>query len=84
MQLSLKGTAIASGLLWGCGIFVAGLLNLTNANYAGAFLQVMSSLYPGFHASHAFGDVIVGTLYGVLDGGFAGLIFAWLCNRFSR
>ena len=23
MELSLKGVAIASGLLWGCGIFVA-------------------------------------------------------------
>ena len=38
MQLSLKGIAIASGLLWGCGIFVAGLLNLANASYAEAFL----------------------------------------------
>ena len=44
----------------------------------------MSSLYPGFHASHTFGDVIVGMLYGVVDGGFAGLIFAWLYNCFAR
>lgn len=84
MQLSLKGMAIASGLLWGCGILVAGLLNLANANYAEAFLQVMSSLYPGFHASHTFGDVVVGALYGVLDGGLAGLIFSWLYNSFAR
>lgn len=84
MQLSIKGAAIAGGILWGGGVLITGLLNLANASYAVAFLQVMSSLYPGFHASHTFGDVIVGTLYGLLDGGVAGLILAWLYNAFSR
>ena len=84
MQLSIKGAAVAGGLLWGGALLLAGLLNLAYAGYAEAFLQVMSSIYPGFHASHTFGDVIVGTLYGLLDGAFAGLVFAWLYNAFSR
>jgi hypothetical protein len=84
LQLSIKGAVIAGGLLWGGALLLAGLLNLAYAGYAEAFLQVMSSIYPGFHASHTFGDVIVGALYGLLDGGLAGLIFAWLYNTFSR
>jgi hypothetical protein len=50
MQLSIKGAAIAGGLLWGGALLLAGLLNLAYAGYAEAFLQVMSSIYPGFHA----------------------------------
>lgn len=80
MQLSIKRAMIAGGLLWGGGLLIAGLLNLAYPGYAQAFLDVMRSLYPGFHASHILGDVIVGTLYGLVDGGLAGLIFAWLYN----
>ena len=84
MRLSIKGATIAGGLLWGGGLLTAGLLNLANAHYAAGFLAVMSSLYPGFQASRTSGDVIVGTLYGLVDGAFAGFFFAWLYNAFSR
>ena len=84
MRLSVKGMAIAGALLWGGGFLIAGLLNLGYAGYAENFLQVMSSLYPGFHASHTFGDVVIGACYALLDGALSGLIFAWLYNVFSR
>jgi hypothetical protein len=83
VKLSVKGIAVAGALLWGGGILAAGLLNLAYAGYGESFLQVMSSLYPGFHASHTLGDVLVGTCYALLDGALSGLIFAWLYNVFS-
>ena len=83
MRLSIKGLAIASGLLWGGCIFVVGLINLASPAYGSSFLQLMSSVYPGFHAQRAFGDVLVGTGYALVDGGIGGLLLAWLYNLFA-
>lgn len=84
MKLSVKGLAIALGLVWGgLGMLLVGLSNLIWTGYGGAFLEVMASLYPGYHATASFGQVIVGTMYGVVDGAVAGAVFAWVYNRFT-
>ena len=80
MRLSLKALAITSAIIWGGCILSVGLVNLAAPTYGTAFLQMASSIYPGFHNSHSFVDVIVGTLYGVLDAGFGGFIFGWIYN----
>ena len=68
-------------LLWGVlAMFLTGLGNLIWPGYGQAFLDVMASLYPGYHATASFGQVIIGTFYGVLDGAVAGAVFAWLYN----
>jgi hypothetical protein len=83
MRLSLKSLAYACGLLWGGAVLLAGLLNLASASYGMEFLKLVSSVYPGFHASRTLADVLVGTAYGLLDGAFAGLILGWLYNLFT-
>ena len=80
MRLSLKALAICSAILWGGAILSVGLVNLAAPTYGADFLQLASSIYPGFHNSRTFGSVIVGTLYGVVDAGFGGLIFGWIYN----
>lgn len=80
IRLSLKAMAIAAGLLWGSAILCVGLLNLVDANYGTNFIQLTSSVYPWFHASRTIGNVAVGTVDGLIDGAFAGMIFAWLYN----
>lgn len=80
MRLSLKALAITSAIIWGGCILSVGLVNLAAPTYGTAFLQMASSIYPGFHNSHSFVDVIVGTLYGVVDAGFGGFIFGWIYN----
>ncbi len=82
MKLSIKGLALTLGVLWGLAILVMGLSNLVWSNYGQQFLQTMSSVYPGYHATRSIADVIVGTLYGAVDGLFGGAIFAWVYNRF--
>lgn len=84
MKLSVKGLALASGLLWGGCILLVGIVNLGVASYGAAFLQWASSFYPGFHNSRTFVDVLVGTGYGLVDGGIGGAIFAWIYNVFSK
>lgn len=82
MRLSWKGLALASGLLWGGALLFVGLINLARPSYGANFLQMMSSVYPWFHASRRMGDVIVGALDGLVDGLIAGVLFGWLYNSF--
>jgi hypothetical protein len=85
MKLSVKGMAFALALMWGIlAMFLTGITNLVWPGYGQEFLAIMASLYPGYHATASFGDVIVGTLYGVVDGAIAGVVFAWLYNRFAQ
>lgn len=83
MKLNVKGLGLASGILWGLAMLLMGLANLLWGSYGQQFLQLMSSVYPGYHATHSVGQVIVGTLYGAVDGFFGGAVFAWLYNMFA-
>jgi len=80
MRLSLKAMVFASGLLWGGAILFVGLINLVIPTYGVHFLQGISSVYPWFHASRSFVDVVIGTLDALIDGAIAGLLFGWLYN----
>jgi hypothetical protein len=57
-----------------------GLINLVRPTYGVHFLQGISSVYPWFHASRSFADVVIGTIDGLIDGAIAGLLFGWLYN----
>ena len=83
MKFSVKGLAFASAILWGVAMLGMGLANLIWANYGQQFLQTMASVYPGYHATRSIAEVIVGTLYGAVDGFIAGAVFAWLYNQFA-
>jgi hypothetical protein len=83
MRLSVKGLALATGILWGGCILLVGIVNLAAPSYGVAFLQMASSIYPGFHNTHTFLDVLVGTGYGLVDGGIGGAILALLYNCFA-
>jgi hypothetical protein len=48
------------------------------------FLRTVASVYPGYHATRSIAEVIVGTLYGTVDGLIGGAIFAWLYNEFAK
>ena len=80
MKLSICALAITTAIIWGAAVLLAGLANLIWPSYGGAFLEIIASIYPGYHASSTIGSVIVGTLYAVLDGAVGGLIFASLYN----
>ncbi|MBI4467113.1 MAG: hypothetical protein HY656_06790 [Acidobacteria bacterium] len=84
MKLSLKGMAVSLALVWGVlAMFLTGLANLIWPGYGQAFLELMASVYPGYHATASIGQVVIGALYGLVDGCVCGAIFAWLYNRFA-
>jgi hypothetical protein len=72
MTISVRSLAITSALLWGGAVLFVGLINLATPTYGAAFLQGVSSIYPGYHDSRHFLDVLVGTGYALIDGGIRG------------
>lgn len=83
MRLSIKGLALAAGILWGAAILGVALANLIWPPYGTAFLQVMASVYPGYSGERHVQQVLIGTGYALVDGGVAGALMAWLYNRLS-
>ncbi len=83
MKLDVKAMALTIGLLWAAVMFLSGVANLIWDGYGEDFLDVMASVYPGYDAMASFGQVIVGTLYGLVDGTVGGAIVAWLYNQFA-
>ncbi len=81
MKLDVKALALTFGILWGVGaMFLTGLANLLWPGYGQAFLQAMASVYPGYEVGVGLGQVVVGALYGVVDGMVAGALGGWLYN----
>jgi hypothetical protein len=82
MKLNIKALALTAGILWALALLLVGAANLIWSGYGVAFIQLMASIYPGYHAAGSIGDLIVGTLYALVDGAICGLVFAWLYNFF--
>jgi hypothetical protein len=76
MKLSVKGFALAAGIVWGLAVFVATLISLghTGAVHGG----ILSHIYFGYTVS-VLGSVI-GLVWGFVTGLIAGACFAWLYN----
>ncbi len=81
MRLSVKGLAVVSAIMWGLVVLSVGAGNLMWPGYGQEFLRVVASIYPGYHATASLAQVLVATLYAVLDGFVCGAVFAWLYNR---
>ncbi len=82
MKLNLKALALTAGILWALAVFFVGVLNLIWSGYGVAFLQLVASIYPGYHATGSVGDLIVGALYALVDGAICGLVFGLFYNLF--
>ncbi len=80
MRLNIMAFSLTVGVLWSGAIFLVGLANLFWPPYGRVFLELAASIYPGYHADPGFGSVVVGTLYGLLDGLIGGAVFGWLYN----
>lgn len=83
MRLNLRAFAIAVAILWGAAVLLVGLANLVQPAYGVAFLEILASIYPGYHAAGSFGDLLVGFLYALVDGLVAGLVFGLLYNSLA-
>ena len=84
MKLSLKAMIIAGALFKAVVFLFISLMNLVLRPYGGAYLAMLSSLYPGYDPVSVPIALVVGTLYSLLAGGLAGLLFGCLYNFFTE
>jgi hypothetical protein len=84
MKPSIKAITIASALLWGGCMLLIGLINLADPSYGGEFLRMISSVYPGADTSRTLNRVLLGTVYGFVDGAIVGYVFGSLYRLFVR
>ena len=84
MQISVKAFALTAGLFLGGSTCFIGCVNLADPSYGAEYLASISSVYPGFEHARTLQSVVIGTLYGLVDGAFAGCLFAWVYNALVR
>jgi len=84
MKLSIKALALTAAIIWSMAILIVGSANMIFPGYASNFLGIVGSIYPGYHPGTGLSSIIVGSLYGFVDAGIGGIIFAWLYNLFAE
>ena len=84
MRLNVTALTLASGVIWGAAILVVALANQIWPGYGRAFLDLVASVYPGYHPGSGAGSVVTGTLYALVDGAVAGALLGWLYNLLAR
>ena len=77
MKLQIKSFALASGIFWGVGVFVATwwIIVFNGATREPTFLGLV---YLGFNISPA--GSVIGFAWAFVDGLICGALFAWLYN----
>ena len=79
MKLSVKATALTCGILWGGGIFFLAIFSIFFTTYSDIII-FLSKYYIGLDVS--FIGALIGFVWGFLDAGVGGALFAWLYNKF--
>jgi hypothetical protein len=78
MGHSVKAVTLTSALVWCACMLFAGFVNLAFPSYGSEFLRMMNSIYPGADSVRTIGRVLLGGLYGFVDGAIVGCVFAFL------
>jgi hypothetical protein len=84
MRINVPALSISVAVFWSCAVLFVATANLIWPDYGNAFLELLASIYPGYHPGQGLGSIIMGTLYGLVDGAIGGAIFGWLYNYVSR
>jgi hypothetical protein len=85
MKLNVIQLGLTLAILWALLVLLMGVTNLIFPAYGVAFLQIVDSIYPGYHLGKwGFGGVIVATVYAVIDGFVVGVVIAWLYNLLGK
>ena len=80
LKLSLRAMIIAGALFKAAGFLFVSLMNLVFRPYGGAYLALLTSIYPGYDPVTGPLGILVGTFYSLIVGALVGLVFGWLYN----
>lgn len=77
-MLNAKNLGLAAGIVCGLSVLLATLLSVHNG-YGAAFLNLLSSVWPGYTISYA--GSLIGAVWGFVDGFVKGFLVAWIYNK---
>ena len=80
-KLDSKAFGLAFGILWAAGVVFMGLTAMF-CSWAQPFVDMLSPLYVGYSATVA--GVLIGAIWGFLDGFIGGAVLAWLYNKLAK
>lgn len=83
MKLSVRSLTITAALLWALTFLFVSIFNYLWPPYGQAFLEVVSSIYPGYKVVGGLSGIIVGLFYALIDGAIGGALFGWIYNTFA-
>jgi hypothetical protein len=84
MRPSLRAITFSAAIISGGGMLLVGIVNMAVPSYGAEFLRMMSSVYPGADTAPTIWRVLLGTLYGCVDGAVAGALFGLLYRAFDH
>jgi hypothetical protein len=84
MKLSIKALTIALALVEAISFLFVALMNLILRPYGGAYLAILTSLYPGYDPTSGPASILLGAIYAALSGAATGALLAWLYNRLGE
>ena len=84
MTLDPKRLAYACAALCGGAALLVGLINLSSPGYGREFLELLGSVYPGYHVEATIESVFILTGYALVKGAVAGWLLGWLYNRAGK
>ena len=79
-RLDPKACGLALGTLWAAGLIIIALFSMFHGSYGNTIIGILSSVYLGY--DNTIPGAIIGGIWGFVDGGVGGWLFAWLYNKF--
>ncbi len=82
-KINVGALSLTMSLVWGGAVLFVGICNFVWPGYGQTFLQMIDSVYPGYHAVPSLPQTLIGSCYALLDGALAGFLIAVLYNLFA-
>lgn len=82
-RLCIMAFGLAVGIIWMAGIVIMGIAAdfSTSSGYGMLFVNLIKNIYPGYGVS--LQGIIIGGVWALIDGFFAGVFIAWFYNMFA-
>jgi hypothetical protein len=82
-EMNTKAAALTGAILWSGSVLLVSTVNLMRPRYGRKFLELISSIYPGYTARRSSKQVAIATLYAAVDGAVGGTLVAAIYNKVS-
>ena len=80
-KLDVKAFGLAVGIVWAAGVLVMGLIAMV-CPWGARFVDWLAPFYVGYDATIV--GILIGAIWGFIDGGIGAVLIAWLYNKFAK